>query len=309
MYYFLMPVYYITYVYIVTIFSFKIFFNYLLLGKVLLSCAPWWSHPDTDLENKRPQDTIPWRDHWMQAVYYFPKEIPVTEDEEVVLVASHDEYSLWFSLKKSKSEVSMEDTKRPVCDCGAHMKFSRTHIACMNDGTRNKKLLRALKKNVDENTICLCLNGASLMGMSVAKMGAQKVIYIESGIITKRILQSYISFNNLWDNVVVLPNVEAAFQLYPGDTISLILGDPNYNTAIYPWDNLHLGHIIETNKSRLKRDVQILPGVCSVWGMTVEFLDLHKIKAPLGICENINLSTFDKLVKVHLPTLVIYYCY
>ncbi|MCP6117004.1 hypothetical protein NL387_27330, partial [Klebsiella pneumoniae] len=41
-------------------------------GKISLSCAPWWSHPDADISSQTPQDTIPWRDHWMQAVYYLP---------------------------------------------------------------------------------------------------------------------------------------------------------------------------------------------------------------------------------------------
>lgn len=62
-------------------------------GEVVLSCAPIWAHPLT--ENN---DVLPWRDHWMQAVYYLPKEVPVQKEEKLVLVSQHDEYSFWFHL-------------------------------------------------------------------------------------------------------------------------------------------------------------------------------------------------------------------
>lgn len=62
-------------------------------GEVVLSCAPIWAHPLT--ENNV---VLPWRDHWMQAVYYLPKEVPVQKEEKLVLVSQHDEYSFWFHL-------------------------------------------------------------------------------------------------------------------------------------------------------------------------------------------------------------------
>lgn len=34
----------------------------------------------------------------MQAIYYLPKEVSVTEGELIRLHASHDAYSLWFSV-------------------------------------------------------------------------------------------------------------------------------------------------------------------------------------------------------------------
>jgi len=43
-------------------------------------------------------DLIPWRDHWMQAVYYLPEEVPITYGIEVNLIGYHDEYSFWFKL-------------------------------------------------------------------------------------------------------------------------------------------------------------------------------------------------------------------
>lgn len=47
----------------------------------------------------------PWRDHWMQAIYYpisVPKISSVQEEQKIVLISCHDEYSFWFDLSLSK---------------------------------------------------------------------------------------------------------------------------------------------------------------------------------------------------------------
>lgn len=71
-----------------------------------LSCAPVWQHPDALLSETKDvesmfnaADRIPWRDHWMQSIYYLPNEIRVDKDQEIGLVAYHDEYSFWFKLE------------------------------------------------------------------------------------------------------------------------------------------------------------------------------------------------------------------
>jgi protein arginine N-methyltransferase 7 len=61
--------------------------------QVILSCAPVWAHPLSESGH-----VLPWRDHWMQAVYYLPKEIPVQKEDKMILVSHHDEYSFWFHL-------------------------------------------------------------------------------------------------------------------------------------------------------------------------------------------------------------------
>lgn len=73
--------------------------------QVLLSCAPVWEHPDVSDDMKkdtlclqRMADSIPWRDHWMQAIYYLPEEVPITSGVDVNLIGYHDEYSFWFKL-------------------------------------------------------------------------------------------------------------------------------------------------------------------------------------------------------------------
>lgn len=79
--------------------------NFMYHFQVLLSCAPVWEHPDIPDDMKKNSlylqkmaDSIPWRDHWMQAVYYLPEEISITKGIEVNLIGYHDEYSFWFKL-------------------------------------------------------------------------------------------------------------------------------------------------------------------------------------------------------------------
>lgn len=54
----------------------------------------------TDKGWKGSSEEIPWRDHWMQAVYYLPQVQSVTQHTPVSLLSSHDEYSLWFNILK-----------------------------------------------------------------------------------------------------------------------------------------------------------------------------------------------------------------
>ena len=60
----------------------------------ILSCAPWWIHP----EGKK----APWRDHWIQAIYYLPKELHVQNQEKINVTGFHDEYSLWFNVNGNR---------------------------------------------------------------------------------------------------------------------------------------------------------------------------------------------------------------
>lgn len=87
-------------------------------GDINLTCAPSWQQPGGAGPN-----SVPWRDHWMQAVYHLPppivpvhytmsrtiKDGPPPKDlvglatsEDLVLTAAHDEYSMWFDVSLAK---------------------------------------------------------------------------------------------------------------------------------------------------------------------------------------------------------------
>ncbi|CAG9089107.1 unnamed protein product [Plutella xylostella] len=259
-------------------------------GKIVLSCAPWWNHPDVNLEAERPQDTIPWRDHWMQAVYYFPKSVMLSKDTEASLISCQDEYSLWFYLEDEKTKF--KEYKRPACECGFHLTFSRTHISYLNDGTRSKKFLARLKEVLNPNSIVLDLNGSSLMGLAAAKMA--KTVYIhEDKKVNLGIQNEYCQANDI-NNITFIPEIteEIAAQA------DVIICDPCFKTSIQPWHSLmQYAHTVLKLKPKLKGSVEMVPDSCELWAMPVDFYDLQKIRVPVKKCEGFDMAIFDELVE------------
>ncbi|CAH0761369.1 unnamed protein product [Diatraea saccharalis] len=260
-------------------------------GKIVLSCAPWWCHPDANLVAERPQDSIPWRDHWMQAVYYLPKELTVQKDSEVTLVSCQDDYSLWFYLEDQN--VKYTHYKRPVCDCGVHMAMSRTHVSYLNDGKRSKKFLNAICEEMPKDAVVLDLNGSSFLGLAAAKKGAKEVLILETMNLNLRILEDYKNENDI-TNVRFISEVDKEIL----GSVTNVICDPNFSSAILPWENLKMAYIIYTFKDKLREGVSFIPEGCQIWAMPVEFQDLHKIRVPLGNCEGIDMSIFDTLIEV-----------
>ncbi|CAD7003502.1 unnamed protein product [Ceratitis capitata] len=86
--------------------------------ELTLSCAPYWAHPE-----KESNDVIPWRDHWMQAIYYIPKSLHVSgKGEKFVLNCNHDEYSLWFDVQKALNATE-SSVPRHACTCNLHLAY------------------------------------------------------------------------------------------------------------------------------------------------------------------------------------------
>ncbi|XP_013172613.1 PREDICTED: protein arginine N-methyltransferase 7 isoform X1 [Papilio xuthus] len=258
--------------------------------KIVLSCAPWWCHTDTDLSSERPQDTLPWRDHWMQAVYYLPQELTVQKDTEVTLISCQDEYSLWFYLEDGKTKH--KHYKRPVCECGVHMTLSRTHVSYLNDGKRSKKFLARLKEELVRDAVVLDLNGSSLLGLAAAKLGAKHVFILEDKSLNIGILYDYMKENFL-ENVTIVSDVSDDIL----KEVTNVTCDPNFSNAILPWENLKVAYLLHKYRSKLRDIVSIIPEGCEFWAMPVEFLDLHKIRVPLEVCEGIDMTIFDQLVE------------
>ncbi|XP_013146881.1 PREDICTED: protein arginine N-methyltransferase 7 isoform X2 [Papilio polytes] len=259
-------------------------------GKIVLSCAPWWCHPDADLSSERPQDTIPWRDHWMQAIYYLPQELTVHKDTELTLISCQDEYSLWFYLEDQKTRY--KNYQRPVCECGVHMALSRTHVSYLNDGKRSKKLLARLKEELVRDAIVLDLNGSTLLGLAAAKLGAKHVFILEDNKFNIGILHDYMKENFL-ENVTIVGEVSDHIL----KEVTNVTCDPNFSNTISPWENLKIAYLLHQYRGKLRDTISIIPEGCEFWAMPVEFLDLHKIRVPLEVCEGIDMTIFDQLVE------------
>ncbi|XP_055840399.1 protein arginine N-methyltransferase 7 [Episyrphus balteatus] len=265
-------------------------------GEIVLSCAPYWAHPDfSDLSSRKEsqlpiQNVIPWRDHWMQAVYYIPKPFNLQSQEEYILSSNHDEYSFWFDAWKAGEEERR--VRRHACSCSLHMTYSRSRIGQMNQIIRNKKYMKFLEENIDKSSFVLSISDGSLLGLASAKLGAKSVTCFEPHRFSKTLIDSYIKQNNI-ENVCIVGNLDEVENL---DQVTHVFAEPYFITSILPWDGFYFGTLLSKIKDRLGEQVKICPHSAKIIAVPVEFIDLQKIRAPLSICEGFDLTIFDQMV-------------
>lgn len=270
-------------------------------GDIRVSCAPHWAHEDYEQlskENKTnipKQNVIPWRDHWMQAIFYLAKDMHVREGENLLLHCYHDEFSMWFDLTTHTEEALTIHAERSLCVCGFHCAFSRRRIGEINDNQRNKKWLKLLEAEIDHKSEVLFISDGSLIGLVIAALNAKHVYYLETNTYSQRVLHNYIGCNNL-KNVEIVSSVDSSE--IPWNELTHVIGEPSFATAILPWDNFKFGEILSNIRDKLSDNVKIFPRKARILAVPVEFLDLQKISAPFGICESFNLSLFDQIIEV-----------
>lgn len=169
----------------------------------------------------------------------------------------------------------------------------------MNDNLRTKRILRILEDEIDQKSVVLFISEGSLIGLTIAALKAQQVYLVDSNKYTRQMLQEYIDFNKL-TNVSLIADVDDECIAW-GD-LTHIIGEPNFSTAILPWDNFYFGDVIDQIRERfaINDSVKILPKTATIEAMPIECMDLHKIIAPFGVCESFDLTIFDKIIEVRL---------
>lgn len=258
----------------------------------VLSCAPYWAHP-----NKNAQ----WRDHWMQAIYYFPKTAFVKKGECFQLGTHHDEYSYWFNIHSGFKKMKPIRTEAPRCVCGLHASYSRTRIGMLNDKNRNILLARSLKKLINNETVCFCLGESMTLSILAAKLNAKRVYICEPNNMKRKLLFEYIKSNGVENQVTVLEkdvfDVKAD-DLENSNEISLVLGEPWFSSSVLPWDNIHFWYLKSSLRKLLRDGALVNPVSAVIKGIGVQFEDLYKIRAPVGNdVEGFDLVPFDELIK------------
>ncbi|XP_067124388.1 protein arginine N-methyltransferase 7 isoform X2 [Centruroides vittatus] len=260
-------------------------------GKIVLNCAPYWAHSNPS--------NMQWRDHWMQAVYYLPSILDIRKNEKFILHSYHDEYSLWFDAYRLEKSESYTLISRPVCTCGAHIAFSRTRLAMLNDTSLNQLYTKAIKKVVKSDLNCLCVGDGSLLPLMTALLGAKKVYTVENQGLIDKVIRSYVDVNSVNNKVVVIKKnaIELTRDDVEGNEIDILMGEPYFISSILPWDNLHFWYVRSSLEPLLSSSAIVLPGKAMIKGVAVQFRDLHKIRAPVESVEGFNLSSFDKLIQ------------
>jgi len=252
-------------------------------GEIQISCAPKWCRP--------PEIDLPWRDHWMQAVYYPASPLPVSAGEQFSVHCSHDEYSLWF-------DTQCTENCRPVCTCGLHIAFSRTRLAQLSHSKRNDIFFKSLKKHITGSTVCLVISDGSLLPIYASNLGAKKVFYLDSNSSCRKIIKEIIEKNNL-QNVTVLEKEaeELTWQDFNGLKIDLVIAEPYFQASSLPWDHLFFWYAASRLSDFFSPDVVILPQKMTIKAIALKFRDLHKIRMPIGDCEGFDITEFDKLIE------------
>lgn len=265
-------------------------------GTVLLSCAPHWSHPDTDrLANSGDEivrhNSIPWRDHWMQGCYYLNSKLKLQKDKPAYVTAFHDEFSWWFDIREDP--VDNLAIERPMCSCLFHLTNSRNHILQMNYPWRYRFYLTGEKEKC-----ILFLGDHNLVALeAMFQTISSKFFLLQEDSLCAKSMQNFISYNEALNEVSV--NLIKDLEEIGNEIITDCCGEPHYNSAVLPWDN-HLKFWKQVRQLRKlqQKEFRISPFGVRIHAIPVKFLNLHKIRWPLkSTCEGFDHELFDKVVE------------
>ncbi|NXD24577.1 ANM7 methyltransferase, partial [Spelaeornis formosus] len=260
-------------------------------GMINCTMAPYWVKPTSALQ---------WRDHWMQCVYFLPREEPVLQGEKLYLTACRDEYSVWYNLQKAREGENKADVgvESPVCRCRAHLLWNRPRFGQLNDQNRTRQYIKSLRKVLKADSVCLCISDGSLLPVLAHYLGAKQVQYF---VLFFRSLHFSLFFkaNNLEDKIKI---IEARPELLKPShledkKISVLVGEPFFMTSLLPWHNLYFWYARTAVSTHLASNVTVLPQSASLHMMIVEFQDLWRIRSPCGTCEGFDVQTMDDMIK------------
>jgi len=259
---------------------------------ILLSCAPAWAshHQTCDL---------PWRDHWMQAIYYPRSQTPVKQGESVELVSSHDEYSLWFDVVTTAPPASAP-VSLPSPGPGLHLAMSRARLGQINNNSRNKQLSAMISNIIKTSKTerILVISEKSLLGLMTAKLGAENVIHICENNSNMRDYILQCALQNSVEDRLSLQSVEWLTNTDLGSSVSAVIGEPHFTVSVLPWHNLLFWFII--SRLSLPDTVKISPCRARLFMIPVHYVDLWKIRAPLHQVEGFKMKHFDKIIEAAL---------
>lgn len=252
-----------------------------------LSCAPYWAHPSGR--------TQPWRDHWIQAVYFPPYEVKVSTDQEFSLVVQRDGYNICVL-------VSMSTTPKtpvvPACKCALHINASRSRIGALSDQSRHVKFAAALRKVINKESVCLCVGSDIMLPLMASKLGAQVYVVIEDDF-AYSLLEEYAKQNEMKTITGITKDALCLSEKEPTKKASVLLGEPHFSTSLLPWHNVKFWFRKHSLQHLMcdQSELVTIPQGFSLKAVGVDFKDLWKIKAPVHTVEGFDLSSFDKLIQ------------
>lgn len=273
---------------------------------ILLSCAPTWALPEVPLNKGIPTEFPIWRDHWMQAIYYFSSTVMLKStmnqlyaNDKLTIYCNHDDYSLWFDLNPHLSSV-----RQPIsCSCGLHLRLSRDRLSMLNDSGRLSIFSEAIEVCMSrlatekKETRVLFIGHISYLPIIIAKYKQVSLILFydnsSDSNYTEKLYKTLASENN---SVVDIKRVNFDYEdkSHLSKSIDLIVTEPYFQVVGLPWNLLHYWRILDD--SGIATEGKLLVTNASIKCILMDFEYLGRIRADVGNCQGFDLKDFDLMM-------------
>lgn len=270
-----------------------------------------------------------WRDHWMQAVYFLPKDSfknPIIEEQILEIQAFRNDYQFWFNyLTPSKIKNINEQNIQPCCLCGYHRTYSRNQIRQINDqqtihqlttsfsdvykkfkdsndhhsnGQMNQASsmdffidLKPTKRlKTDDNCNVFICGGMGIISLLVITLAPESTIFLHNPTKACPFYKEIIYKERLEDKFLGATNL-----LTLETKIDILIKDPCINLDKLPWLDVH--EFLSAYRSLLGRNIPIvLPNKINFKVMPVCFDHLWKIRYVIKKIDGLDLMPFHQMV-------------
>ncbi|EDO27353.1 predicted protein, partial [Nematostella vectensis] len=79
--------------------------------------------------------------------------------------------------------------------------------------------------------------------------------------------------------------------------LDVVISEPFFSASLFPWHNIHFWYAVTSIRRHVNKDIKVLPQGGTLRAMAVEFKDLWKYHAPVGVVEGFDVSHFDHLIQ------------
>lgn len=261
-------------------------------GEIVLSLKP--KFPANGIEDTK----VPWREHWIQAVYHLPASTASNNDilvagSQVDLIANHDEFSLSFSIG---NRIECQ------CNCGIHSHLSRSRIGVLNDAEYHQRYFDSIKKMMDKTFLTCSIQGSilyhgdsSLLPILIAKRWSNCKVFISSPECSSTLFHNlFATENGTSNNCSLINSIESI-----GSKVDLLIMEPYTLAADLPFDHIDLWIKLCQNPHMNHLDMDhVLPNRVIIEMAAVQFNHLWKTKSKVGSnVQGFDLSEFDSLIQ------------
>lgn len=212
---------------------------------------------------------------------------------------------MWFEAGKFSKELQLindEKLELPMWTYGPRGAVSRPRMAMINDVTRNKLLVESLQQisiGSDQNSTALCLGDFSLLPLLLSKLPEfkGKVVTHEKSELARVGLFNMCKHNGLNSEKLHISYAEALQELkeeLKERKVTHLMCEPFFTSSYLPWHDLYFWYA--RSELELPPETRIMPARCHLWGVGVQFRDLHKIRAPVGNVEGFDISLMDQMI-------------